>query len=70
MITFLVDWREDVKVQATVTLRTSGTEPKIKYYSEISGAFADHLLIDQVLQGLVDAMVRELLEPEKNGLEK
>ncbi|XP_072118572.1 glucose 1,6-bisphosphate synthase [Mobula birostris] len=52
------------------TLRVSGTEPKIKYYAEIctipGHSDTDHL--EEELNELIDALVRNFLEPEKNGL--
>lgn len=53
---------------ATVTLRTSGTEPKVKYYSEICGKRnVDELKaeLDQLIQELVD----HFYQPDKNGFE-
>jgi phosphoglucomutase len=50
-----------------VTLRTSGTEPKLKYYVEafdLSDGNRAQLLAEQT----VDAVIRELLKPEQNGL--
>nr|CAD7399458.1 unnamed protein product [Timema cristinae] len=53
-----------------VTLRTSGTEPKIKYYTELCAApeeqNMDHLR--EVLKEMVDAIVEDFLQPEKNNL--
>jgi phosphoglucomutase len=48
------------------TLRTSGTEPKIKYYSEIQGADKEKAQKD--LDQTIKCMIQELLMPEKNGL--
>lgn len=52
------------------TLRTSGTEPKIKYYTEMcaSPSQSNHQEIEQTLKEMVIALVNELLEPEKNSL--
>jgi phosphoglucomutase len=49
-----------------ITLRTSGTEPKIKYYTEYKGTN----IIDAqcFLDELVVEIIDELLEPSKNGL--
>jgi len=49
-----------------LTLRTSGTEPKIKYYIELSGN--DKNLVEMNLSKMVSAVIDELLEPEKYGL--
>ncbi|CAO3613777.1 unnamed protein product [Mucor hiemalis] len=50
------------------TIRTSGTEPKIKYYSELRGESEQQAKID--LHGVVEAIGDELMEYEKNGLAK
>eukprot|EP01135_Chromosphaera_perkinsii_P011357 Nk52_evm2s2391 gene=Nk52_evmTU2s2391 len=53
------------------TLRTSGTEPKIKYYTEMSGKYTceeDIGKIQAVLDVQVKAIIEEFLQPEKNGL--
>jgi phosphoglucomutase/phosphopentomutase len=49
-----------------ITLRTSGTEPKIKWHSEMAGASMSQikLLLDRIIRD----MTAEWLEPEKNGL--
>ncbi|CAH8447065.1 unnamed protein product [Schistosoma margrebowiei] len=54
----------------TLTLRTSGTEPKIKYYSELRskpGSEASVESLTNELQELVNKMIEEFYEPEKNG---
>lgn len=51
-----------------ITLRTSGTEPKLKYYCEYSDETLDKakdILHDMV----VNHMIPSLLKPEENGLE-
>jgi phosphomannomutase len=48
-----------------ITLRGSGTEPKLKYYSELPGAKGES---DAVLKEMIEAMVTTFLKPEKNGL--
>ncbi|CAE7699102.1 PGM2 [Symbiodinium sp. CCMP2592] len=53
--------------QAEVTLRTSGTEPKIKWYSEMRTA--DAAAGRAELERLVRAVVLELLDPIGNKLE-
>lgn len=50
------------------TIRTSGTEPKIKYYSELRGETEEQARID--LHSVVEAIGDELMEYEKNGLAK
>ncbi|XP_017781760.1 PREDICTED: phosphoglucomutase-2 [Nicrophorus vespilloides] len=52
------------------TLRTSGTEPKIKYYTELcdSSKDASYLKVGENLKMLVDGLTTELLEPKKNNL--
>ena len=47
-----------------VTVRGSGTEPKLKYYSEMVGPNASA----EELRELVDAVIAELLKPEERGL--
>lgn len=53
----------------SVTLRTSGTEPKIKFYTEIAGqpgqGFAE---LDSKLRNFVEQLVEEMLQPNANGL--
>ncbi len=48
------------------TLRTSGTEPKIKYYVELHGPVPAE--VQRTLEHMVHGIVQEMLEPEKNGL--
>ncbi|KAM3933214.1 glucose 1,6-bisphosphate synthase [Leptodactylus fuscus] len=52
------------------TMRTSGTEPKIKYYAEMCGApgQGDRSFLEGELQKVIQALVDEFLEPSKNGL--
>ncbi|KAM9733562.1 LOW QUALITY PROTEIN: glucose 1,6-bisphosphate synthase-like [Menidia menidia] len=52
------------------TLRTSGTEPKIKYYTELCAApgRSDVLEMEEELRKATEALVDEFLQPEKNGL--
>jgi phosphomannomutase len=49
-----------------ITLRTSGTEPKIKWYIEHHGPEPE--LVEQELAKIVYAAVEDLLEPERNQL--
>ncbi|PVU90915.1 hypothetical protein BB561_004650 [Smittium simulii] len=51
-----------------VTLRTSGTEPKIKYYIEMSGDSTDKAAVITSLKNLVAAISDEVMEATKNGL--
>jgi phosphomannomutase len=54
-----------------VTLRTSGTEPKIKYYTEIPGKPGQSRLeLECTLHTFVDRIVDEMLQPGKYGLTK
>ncbi|XP_070552652.1 phosphopentomutase-like isoform X2 [Ptychodera flava] len=52
------------------TLRTSGTEPKIKYYTEICAdpSKTDRDAIRRELHDLVKVMVEELMQPAVNNL--
>ncbi|XP_069059902.1 glucose 1,6-bisphosphate synthase [Pleurodeles waltl] len=52
------------------TLRTSGTEPKIKYYAEMCGSptQSDKSFLEEDLKKLIEALVEKFLEPSKNGL--
>lgn len=52
---------------SVVSLRTSGTEPKLKTYIELKTT--DPSSAQQHLDDLVKFVVDELLEPEANGLE-
>ena len=53
---------------AVLTIRTSGTEPKIKYYSELTGDNKHKEQVKEELTDLVEAVVATCLEPEKNNL--
>ncbi|XP_065342241.1 phosphopentomutase [Cloeon dipterum] len=52
------------------TLRTSGTEPKIKYYTELcaSPQQQDKEKLHKILREMVDAICTEFLKPEAFGL--
>lgn len=52
------------------TIRTSGTEPKIKYYTELCAAPGNSDLnqLKTELDNLVDAIVQHFFQPEKNSL--
>lgn len=52
------------------TLRGSGTEPKLKYYVELNGPYEKRAQVRAELDDLVSHMIKQLLEPERNGLEK
>jgi len=51
-----------------ITLRGSGTEPKLKYYTDLKGENPEQTKI--ILDDMVKVTIDQLLEPEKNGLEK
>ncbi|KAM4787856.1 glucose 1,6-bisphosphate synthase isoform 2-T2 [Cyanocitta cristata] len=52
------------------TLRTSGTEPKIKYYAEMCAlpGRSDRSVLEEELQKLIEALIENFLEPDKNAL--
>uniref|UniRef100_A0A667XSQ2 Phosphoglucomutase 2-like 1 n=1 Tax=Myripristis murdjan TaxID=586833 RepID=A0A667XSQ2_9TELE len=52
------------------TLRTSGTEPKIKYYSELCAALgnSDMAGLQEELQSVTQALLDDFLEPDRNNL--
>ncbi|KAJ6243390.1 phosphomannomutase 45a [Anaeramoeba flamelloides] len=52
---------------ATITLRTSGTEPKIKYYIELSEKLSKETVREK-LDKLTQMFIETYLEPEKNEL--
>ena len=65
MITFVLE------NNLTITFRTSGTEPKIKFYSELisSGSTAsERQAVDEQLRSLVTRTVEDLMQPAINGL--
>ncbi|KAK9890738.1 hypothetical protein WA026_012086 [Henosepilachna vigintioctopunctata] len=53
-----------------VTLRTSGTEPKIKYYTEMCAppSQTDKEEIHKTMKEQIDAVIEEFLEPQKHDL--
>ncbi|KAH8298428.1 hypothetical protein KR044_002484 [Drosophila immigrans] len=55
-----------------ITLRTSGTEPKMKYYAEMCGRPEDKRWDEliKLTKRMTDAAVNEFYEPEKNGLQR
>lgn len=55
----------------TVTLRTSGTEPKIKYYTEMRGAPGqDRENVATRLQNFVESVVEAMIQPTLHGLQR
>lgn len=64
MITF------EFKNGLVATLRTSGTEPKIKYYTELCAPVSqpDRAIIEEVLKEMVQGLIEEMLQPKQNGL--
>lgn len=52
------------------TLRTSGTEPKVKYYSELCAdpEIKDVVAIENTLNEMINAICQEFLQPEENKL--
>ncbi|XP_006627963.3 glucose 1,6-bisphosphate synthase isoform X1 [Lepisosteus oculatus] len=55
---------------SVATLRTSGTEPKIKYYAELCAApgKSDLSSMREELRKLTAALVEDFLEPDRNNL--
>lgn len=52
-----------------LTLRTSGTEPKLKYYSEMNGApGVPKEKVEEELTQMLNKVLPAMLEPHKNGL--
>lgn len=66
MITFTFD-TESLDGFGTATLRNSGTEPKLKWYVEVSDADKERALVK--LNQLTEAVIQVLIQPEKYGLE-
>ncbi|KAJ2950182.1 hypothetical protein O0L34_g11540 [Tuta absoluta] len=57
----------------SVTVRTSGTEPKLKYYTELvcqANTPQEQEAKKLELEKMVKSFVEELLQPEENGLEE
>jgi phosphomannomutase len=52
----------------SMTLRTSGTEPKIKFYTEIEGVIQQRSELEIILRTFVDAAVNEMLQIDENNL--
>jgi phosphoglucomutase len=54
-----------------ITLRASGTEPKLKVYSEVvseAGSEGGEGSVQEALQRFVEACIEEMLQPEANAL--
>lgn len=53
----------------SVTLRTSGTEPKIKFYTEMAGQPGQaRSEVQATLHAFVEKLVEEMLQPQVHGL--
>ncbi|KAM3963682.1 phosphoglucomutase 2 [Aphomia sociella] len=55
----------------SVSARTSGTEPKLKYYAELvceAATLSEQRKMDIKLKEMVQEFVEELLQPKENGL--
>jgi phosphomannomutase len=53
------------------TLRTSGTEPKLKYYVELAGAVGQSRdEVTEILRKQVEQIVEQMLQPTENNLER
>jgi phosphomannomutase len=53
----------------SATFRTSGTEPKIKFYTEIAGQPGQEAgMLGSILKAFVDQLVEEFLQPTLHGL--
>ena len=50
---------------ATITLRTSGTEPKIKFYLEMVADSREKVLAD--VNKMTDLLIEEWYQPQKHG---
>ncbi|KAI8998909.1 phosphoglucomutase first 3 domain-containing protein [Trametes punicea] len=67
MIQFRAESKAD-GTKITLTIRTSGTEPKIKYYLEGSGK--DAVAVEELLRKVVEELSEVWMEADKNGLGK
>ena len=68
MLSFTLDTADDEGVKGLVgTIRTSGTEPKIKYYLEGWGANVE--AVHAALQKVRDAIAEEWMHVKEEGLE-
>ncbi|TRM59430.1 hypothetical protein BD626DRAFT_408902 [Schizophyllum amplum] len=61
-------WAEQAGVKITLTLRTSGTEPKIKYYLEGSGKDRD--AVASALTRVVDDLRADWMQADRYGLQE
>ncbi|KAJ2745848.1 hypothetical protein GGI20_001849 [Coemansia sp. BCRC 34301] len=52
-----------------LTMRTSGTEPKLKYYLEVRNQDNDRLAAARDLETMVNAVANELVRATQNGLQ-
>ncbi|KIM33579.1 hypothetical protein M408DRAFT_326264 [Serendipita vermifera MAFF 305830] len=68
MITFRAGSIEKDGVAITLTIRTSGTEPKIKYYLEGQGT--DRKRIGTILQNVVAELREGWMEAKRHGLQE
>ncbi|KAG9056419.1 Phosphoglucomutase-3 [Serendipita sp. 407] len=68
MITFRAGSLEHDNVEVVLTIRTSGTEPKIKYYLEGKGS--DRTFIARILQKVVAEIRNDWMEATKNNLQE
>jgi len=66
MITFTFD-EESLGGFGTATLRNSGTEPKLKWYVEVSDS--DRSIALNKLDQLTEAVIQVFIQPDKHGLE-
>eukprot|EP01094_Clydonella_sp_ATCC50884_P030324 TRINITY_DN9870_c0_g1_i1.p1 TRINITY_DN9870_c0_g1~~TRINITY_DN9870_c0_g1_i1.p1 ORF type:complete len:619 (-),score=204.08 TRINITY_DN9870_c0_g1_i1:92-1948(-) len=51
-----------------ITVRGSGTEPKLKYYTELPGKYEEREQVKATLQAMVNAVVETYMRPEENDL--
>ncbi|KAJ2440867.1 hypothetical protein GGF42_007483, partial [Coemansia sp. RSA 2424] len=52
-----------------LTMRTSGTEPKLKYYLEVRNQDNDRVAAARDLETMVNAVASELVRAAENGLQ-